>query len=260
MASRAEIVASNVLEECGITDPLQLPVDVILNSKDLLIKEEEIDGAEGRIVMNETSGVITINSKIQIPTKKRFVLAHELGHFELHRNKTKIYNDDDDTLNRWYDAKFAVEETEANEFAAEFLMPSEIFHSECKGKKFGPEVIDYLASRFQVSKTAAILKFANRGNHPICIVYCKANRMKWWKKSDDFRYFLNFQRDHKPPGDSVAYEVFTTPNRYYDDEQKQNIWKSTWFELKHDERDKPFYEFCLFASSYNYTLSVIWED
>jgi Zn-dependent peptidase ImmA (M78 family) len=163
-------------------------------------------------------------------------------------------------LNQWYDANSNSEETEANEFAAEFLMPSEIFNNECKGKKFGPQVIEELSARFQVSKTAAILKFVKKGNHPVCVVYCKDNRMKWWKRSEDFRYFLNFNRDQKPPGDSVAYEVFTTTNRYYDDEQKQNIWKSTWLELSKGDRDTTFYEYCLFASSYNYTLSVIWED
>jgi hypothetical protein len=139
-------------------------------------------------------------------------------------------------------------------------MPSDVFYSECKGKKFGPAVIEHLATRFQVSKTAAILRFVKRGNHPICVVYCKDNRMKWWKMSNDFRYFLNFNHDQQAPAMSVAYEIFTTSNRYYGEEQQQKIWKSTWFELRKDERDKNFYEFCLYASSYNYTLSVLWED
>jgi len=260
MKTKAEIAAQRILDECGITEPLQLELEVILTSKNLIVKEEEMEGADGRIVMGENGGVVTINSQISIPAKKRFVLAHELGHFELHRTKSRIFNDDDDTLNRWYEKNSSSEETEANEFAAEFLMPSDIFYGECKGKKFSPVVIENLATRFQVSKTAAILRFVKQGNHPICVVYCKDNRMKWWKKSEDFRYFLNFNYNQKPPANSVAYEIFTTPNRYYGDEQQQKILKSTWFELKRDERDTIFYEFCLFASSYNYTLSVLWED
>lgn len=254
------MAALKVLDESGITEPLQLSLETILNSRNLMVKEEEIDGADGRIVMNENSGIITVNSKITLPTKKRFVLAHELGHYELHRRRTHVFSDDDETMTRWYDKSVGPEETEANEFAAEFLMPSEIFHNECRRKKFGPEVIEHLASRFQVSKTATILKFVNRGNHPVCVVYCKSNKMKWWKVSDGFRYFLNFVRDQNPPGDSVAYEVFNTSNRYFGEEQKQNIRKSTWFSLKKGERDTTFYEYCLFASSYDYTLSVIWED
>lgn len=258
--SRSEIAAQRILDECGVTEPLQLTLEVILNSKNLLIKEEEIEGADGRIVMNENGGIVTINSGITVPAKKLFVMAHELGHFELHRSKSKLFSDDDDTLNRWYEKNLSSEETEANEFAAELLMPSDVFYNECKGKKFNPAIIEHLADRFQVSKTAAILRFVKQGNHPVCVVYCKANRMKWWKKSDDFRYFLNFGSNQEPPANSVARELFTTSNRYYGDEQQQTIWKSTWFELRRDERDTTFYEFCLYARSYNYTLSILWED
>jgi len=260
MTSRPTLAALKLLDECGISEPLQLSVEMIINSRNLMIKEEAIDGAEGRIVMNENSGVITVDSKITFPAKRCFVLAHELGHFELHRGLKKFYSDDEDNLIQWYGDSFGAEESEANDFASEFLMPSGVFSDECKGKKFGPVVIDHLSNRFQVSKTAAILRFVKQGNHPICVVCCKSNRMKWWKRSEDFRYFLNFGFNREAPANSVAYEIFTTPNRYYGDEQQQTILKSTWFELRREERESAFYEFCLYASSYGYTLSVLWED
>ncbi len=258
--SKVVNAVNSMYEECGIQNPLQLPLEVIVNSKNIFLKEEEMDSAEGRIIMRGDVGIITINSKIEYPAKKRFVLAHEFGHFVLHKNVKKIFNDTEDTLNQWYQNNFGVEEIEANEFAAEFLMPSKLFYEECKGKKFGPEVIDYLCDKFQVSKTAAILRFAKRGNHPIFVVYCKDNKTKWWKKSDDFRYFHEFEYDKKPPGDSVAYEVFTSQSYYKDEERKQTIWKSTWFNLKANEKESIFYEYCLFVKAYNYSLSVIWED
>lgn len=151
-----------IYDECGISDPLQLPIEVIINSKNIIIKEEKIDGAEGRILMKDNSGIITINSSIDIPAKKRFILAHELGHFELHRHLNKGYSDNDETLNHSYQINFSLEEVEANEFASEFLMPTELFYSECKGKVFNHKVIDHLANRFQVSKTATILKFVKK--------------------------------------------------------------------------------------------------
>ena len=105
-------------------------------------------------------------------------------------------------------------------------MPSEIFYNECKGKKFGPNVIEHLANRFQVSKTATVLKFVKRGNHPVFIVYCKDNKMKWWKKSEDFYYYSLFEYDAPPPTGSVAYELFTTKKVYIGDEAKQEVWKA----------------------------------
>src|SRR3569832_622041 len=109
--------------------------------------------------MNENSGIITVNSSIDFAPKKRFILAHELGHFILHRHLKKGFNDDDETLNHYYQYNFNAEEVEANEFAAEFLMPQELYFNECKDYVFDHAVIEYLADRFQVSKTAAILKF-----------------------------------------------------------------------------------------------------
>ena len=84
--------------------------------------------------------------------------------------------------------------------------------------------------------------------------------MKWWKKSDDFPHFCPFEYDAPPPTGSVANEVYTGKKTYLGDELKQNIWKSDWFQMKNnDEADSRFFEYCLYARTYNYTLSVIWE-
>jgi uncharacterized protein DUF955 len=211
-------------------------------------------------LFGKNSAIITINSKITLESKIRFIIAHELGHFFLHNKRNKIFNDNEESLNKWYEENYSSEEKEANEFAAEFLMPASLFKEECKGKYFGPDVIDHLSKRFQVSKTAAILRFIKEGNHPICIVYSSSNQMKWWKKSDDFIYFLNFTRNQAPPNGSVANEIFELKKSYFDEKQKQNIEKSTWFELKTDEPDKWMYEYCLNAYSYGYVISIIWED
>jgi hypothetical protein len=176
----------------------------------------------------------------------------------MHRKLVPIFIDTEEDLINWY--KAGPQEMAANEFASEFLMPSELFAKECERKKFSPSVIEHLASRFKVSKSAAILKFVKRGNHPVFIVYCKDNKMRWWKKSDDFLYYSKFESDTEPPAGTVAYELFTTNKVYFGDEKKQDIWKSDWFEMKDDEHDKRFYEYCLYVKSYNYTISVIWED
>ena len=176
----------------------------------------------------------------------------------MHRTIKPVFSDTEEDLMDWY--RGGPHEVEANEFAAEFLMPSEVFRNECERKKFEPKVISYLSDRFQVSKMATILKFVQRGNHPVFVVYCKDGKMKWWKKSEDFYHFGLFQYDAPPPTGSVAYEICSGKKGYSGDEAKQNIWKSDWFEMRSDkEKNTRFYENCLFAKSFNYTLSVIWE-
>ena len=256
--SVAEIEAKKVLDACGLIDPTEETVSQIILGRKAFYEEIPMDNKEGEIVSVSGRSIITINSNIQFETKKRFAAAHELGHFEMHRNIQPIFSDTEEQLMNWY--RGGAHEIEANEFAAEFLMPSEIFHKECERKKFEPRVIDHLANRFQVSKTAAILKFLKRGNHPVFVVYCKDGKMKWWKKSEDFYHFCPFVYDKNPPSGSVAYEVYTGKRNYSKDEAMQEIWKSDWFEMKSErESDSKFYEYCLFAKSYGYTLSVIWQ-
>jgi Zn-dependent peptidase ImmA (M78 family) len=261
MSGKSDAAVIKVYDECGITDPFQLPLETIITSKNIIIKEEKIEGAEGRIVMTKNSGIITLNSDIDLPGKKRFILAHELGHFEMHRNLSTGFNETDQSLNHWYHKKLNPLEVEANEFAAEFLMPTELFQNECKGKIFNHKVIAHLANRFQVSKTAAILKFVKKdnGNHPIFVVCCQDNKMKWFKKSDDFYHYSLFESNLPPPPGSVSHEVFEKGIAYYGEESTQPIWKSDWFVMKDDEPESAFFEYCLFVKSFNYMISVIWE-
>lgn len=256
--SKAELKAKQVLDECGLDDPTELPLNEIILGRGAFYEELPLEGKEGEIVSYNDRSIITVNSNIQFNTKKRFVAAHELAHYELHRNIKPVISDTEADLLSWYQG--GEHEMEANEFAAEFLMPSELFYKECFKKKFSPKVIEELANRFQVSKTAAILKFVKRGNHPVFIVYCKDNKMKWFKHSEDWRYFSLFERDQPPPSGTVASELFTTKKFYQNDELEQQIWKFDWFKPKYkDEEDSPFYEYCLFVKSYNYSISVIWE-
>ncbi len=256
--TKAEIIAQKVLSECGLDDPTELSLEEIILGRRAFYEEKPLHGKEGEIITVKGKSIITINSQIEYETKKRFAAAHELGHFEMHKDLYPIISDTDEDLMSWFHG--GPHEMEANEFASEFLMPSSVFYKECERKVFGPALIDYLSKRFQVSKTAAILKFVKAGNHPVCVVFCKNNKMKWFKPSPDFRYFIEFERDRHPPTGSVAYELYMTKRVYVGDELKQDIWKSDWLRMRDDdEEDTRFYEYCLFAKSYDYTISVIWE-
>lgn len=255
--SVAETAARQVLENCGINDPTEVPLKTLVMSQGAFYEEVPLDGKEGEIVSVNGKSIISINSGIIYEGKKRFATAHELGHFILHRDIMPVFSDTEEELMNWYQS--GPHEKEANEFAAEFLMPSHIFYKECEKKRFGPEIIEHLANRFLVSKTAAILKFVARGNHPVFIVYCKDGLMKWWKKSIDFYHFCNFRHNSQPPSGSVAAEIFARKKAYTGDEAKQEIWKSDWFELRENEVDSKFFEYCLYVPSYNFTISVIWQ-
>jgi hypothetical protein len=65
-----------------------------------------------------------------------------------------------------------------------------------------------------------------------------------------------------PPEDSVALEYIDANYEYlYSDKEKaQQIYKSIWFELKDDEEDSNFFEYCIPTKQYETIISVIWEN
>ena len=252
-----EITALKVLQACGLKDSTEFPLRTIILGRGAYYAEQPLTGKDGEIVTVDGRSIITINADIPYNARKRFAAAHELGHFEMHRSLKPVFIDTEYDLLNWY--RGGDHEQEANAFASEFLMPSEVFHGECKGKKFDFRVIDHLAIRFQVSKTAAALKFAQRGNHPVFVIFCRENKMKWFKRSDDFYPYSLYQRDQPPPPGTVAAEVFSGKKTIHNDEAKEDIWKSDWFELRANENDKRFFEYCVYIPSQNSTLSIVWE-
>jgi Zn-dependent peptidase ImmA (M78 family) len=89
--------------------------------------------------------------------RRRFTMAHELGHYLLHRDLIGTGLDDNrayrsTNVGNFYNKNIAVEhETEANRFAANLLMPGRLVrqhHAECGGD------LQELSKKFQVSTEA----------------------------------------------------------------------------------------------------------
>ena len=81
------------------------------------------DNISGLFFKKNNKLYIGVNSS-QSEHRKRFTLAHEIGHFLLHTDES-FHFDQDNVLYR-ADSILSSTETEANHFAAEILMPEEI--------------------------------------------------------------------------------------------------------------------------------------
>jgi len=271
MTSNAIIAAKRMSAELGISDPTKISLETVAASKNILVREAPMDGADGRILMKDNSAIITINSKISHLERKRFILAHELGHFEMHRATRAVFSDTDETLNAWYNSTFGNEELEANEFAAEYLMPTALYKKACNNvcgdkrliRDYGidlPTMIDKLSRLFDVSLTATLIRFAETGIHPVLIVCCKDNIVKWFKPSDDFpHYRFAFTTRVAPRTETIASEAFRNGISFQGAERRQWIPKSAWFATKTEDNDDDFYEYCIHSKRSNYTISAIWE-
>lgn len=140
----------------------QIPVNVELLAKALGIRvryaylDNEISGMLERKKPDDDKYVITVNA-LHPETRQRFTLAHELGHYMLHRDLIGDGVDDDrayrsTSVGRYHNLDFGPEEeTEANGFAAGLLMPMDKVSEELAR---GHSDAKQLAQKFEVSKQA----------------------------------------------------------------------------------------------------------
>ena len=255
MTSAASLMAQKVIASCALDDPAQVTIDDLIVYYNGWVQEKPLHACDGRTVMKNGRAIVSVDSSIAYPRKRRFVLAHELGHMLLHPGKEASFQDDYSTLEAY---KKGPQEVEANDFAASLLMPEDLFKKACFKNKFSPTLIATLAEKFNTTLTATAYRFVTHGSHPICVFYSKEGVLQYWKKSDDFRFFIPDTTKLAVPSDSVANEYYTHGRIYSGVNAIQTITQSTWFAINAYESDQKMYEYCIITPNYSTVLSVVW--
>jgi Zn-dependent peptidase ImmA (M78 family) len=150
--------AQEVLTELGITYG-PVAVDYIAQKKGITVRfvplKEDLSG----IIFVKDSPVIVVNSLHHV-NRQRFTLGHEVGHFELHLKEIgSEVHVDKKFLAFARNANSAMgwdrREIEANQFAAELLVPQRFLIQELRGRIVDVEdedLVSELADKFQVSR------------------------------------------------------------------------------------------------------------
>jgi Zn-dependent peptidase ImmA (M78 family) len=137
---------------------------------DAEIREVELEhDVSGILFRGDGRRVIAVN-KTHPMVRKRFTIAHELGHLALHRG-AEVHVDQVFRINL-RDAKSAtaedVEEIEANAFAANLLIPAQWIRADVGGSPIDFENearIESLADRYEVSTQAMIVRLTSLFSH-----------------------------------------------------------------------------------------------
>ena len=136
----------------------------IASELDISVKmtEEWDDRQSGSLAHIDGKFIIFLNSK-HSQLRNRFTLAHEIGHYVKHRNQITVGQEVVSTylkpaagvLNRIKDTNsYNQTEREADEFAAELLMPENEFREKWRQAETIEEIADY----FLVSVSAATVR------------------------------------------------------------------------------------------------------
>lgn len=99
--------------------------------------------------------IIRVNNKHH-PNRQRYTIAHELGHYCLHKHQEKFFEDQTFFRGRGRTRT----ETQANRFASELLMPEDVFQ---RFLNEGVTDVETLAQRFGVSTLALRIRAKDLG-------------------------------------------------------------------------------------------------
>ena len=77
-------VATAIIKELRIREPSEIFIRDIAMVRGAFVRDSIMEGSEARPIRRGHKGIITVNGGIREDGRKRFAVAHELGHFELH--------------------------------------------------------------------------------------------------------------------------------------------------------------------------------
>lgn len=165
----------------------------------------------------------------------RFSIAHELAHFYLPEHRARLlkgvmHNSVADFGSR------KPTEIEADEFAADLLMPMELFRSALKLFRNGFCALDdlaRLADRLGTSITSTARRYCESDQEPCTIFFSQQSTIRWGHSSEDMKRtgMFYYPYDAAPPNGSKTAEFWSVVNDGGQGEKMTGrVPADTWFQ------------------------------
>jgi len=196
------VAAEAMIEDLGITQIAELDVEAIAYDAGVEVLYESLTGCEATLVGVGNHAIATINPS-PYRGRERFSVAHEIGHWMLHRGRSFRCRVDQVEENF---ASTGSLEKEADTFASHLLMPAGIFSGAIKpyGRPNFKQLGD-VAATFDTSLTATALRLVGVDTLPALIACYSRNGLRWHAAAKHVprRWYLKDKVDE----DSFAYDL-----------------------------------------------------
>ena len=195
---------------------------------------------------------IIYNTAIKSSGRINFTLAHEFGHYLLHRialENGKIECTRQDMFN--WNSEYGQREAEANEFASYLLMPRNLFENFIKDKPISLNLLQEVADYFNVSLTAAILKWLQFTDKRAMLVVGIDGFVKWCWSSKKLYKSGVFLQPKKQAIEIPTQSLAMLNNTAIDGKKGVNHKKEVW------GFNEEVSEMSIIADSYDMTISLL---
>lgn len=238
--------AAELLHELGITEPGEIDVEAIAFHCGVTVQSAPLKGCAAHIIGAEGRAVITVD-EASPPRRRRFSVAHELGHWEWHRGRALSCQERD--MDKPWSALDP--EAMANGFAAELLMPEFLFAPRIDGKPVSFVTVDRMEAEFSVSRSAAAIRVVDLASYEAMVLCLGKGGVEWYHGSRRVKGHLWPHRQLSR--DSDAWDILT--NGADDSPRPQTVNADDWIE--HEDAAK--YEILEHSVRYgDRVLTLLW--
>lgn len=248
----AQDAADRCLAQIGVEDPSAFPIKALTGALRIGVRHRAIDGARGRLVRGPEASIIVVSTEVAHIPSQRFVIAHELGHHQLHGARSQLAMCSADGFVPSYREPEGPE-AEASAFARAFLMPARLARPICTAGEPGFDTIRELNARFQVSLTAAALRFLQLTDERCAVVFSRKGYIQWFSATEDFEYWIPFNT----PLDHRSYAYDASRGRGVPSEPEA-VSATAWISRKSLDGGDDIYEESVPMQSLDAVLSVLW--
>lgn len=219
------------------------------------VQGEDLEGFEGMLTANKARSkwLILYNSAVRSEGRKRFTIAHEFGHYLLHRHQQDRFACGDADIETGDRTERDIE-AEADLFASTLLMPLDDFRRQVGGQPVSFALLGHCADRYGVSLTAAALRWTEIADKRAVLVASRDDHMLWAKSSKaafkSGAYFATRKHTIELPCEALAHSHNGGASA-----KTQTTWAQRWF--PREPASMPLSEMTKVAGQYDYTLTLL---
>jgi len=170
-----------LLRSFGILRPNEIDLEAIAWELGAKIRLRRLNTCEARIVGRAGRAIITVDDRMP-PTRRRFSIAHEIGHWCHHRGRCLVCRPED--IGGASTRTANDPERVADEYASDLVLPRYILAPLLQDVgRLSIKSLDEVAGEFGTSRTATLRKIVDLDRYPIMMVCSGRSRRKWFRSS-----------------------------------------------------------------------------
>ena len=236
----------------GLSTPDDLVLEDIAFQRGVLVIEQPLEKMEARLIRNAERGLIRVKPDIAEMGRKRFAIAHELGHWELHKDVSQLFACTSDDMVAPY--RISPQEGEANCFAAGLLMPSHLFTPNVMESVLSFETLTQAAKYFRTSRTATAIRYVELSGDYCAVVVAEAGKIRWWRGTESFEQHFWLERGASLSRNSLAASLFMEGQGHAGPDE---VDIDAWSERGSGLDSETFIEESLYMRTYSQTMTLL---